>query len=200
MTWQSYLLFAAVYGFGCFVPGPAVVALVMRSIAHGFWANVPYLAGLVVADVILLTLTAAGLAVVAQAMGNAFFVVKIAGALYLVWLGYRLWVTPVEDAPVLARTPKSSFLGGFALGLGNPKALALWLAIVPAVVDFGHITIASYLVMLTGPLIIGPAIGLGYMLAASRVRVFITTRRARRRVNQVAGTALIGAGVTVAVT
>ena len=46
----------------------------------------------------------------------------------------------------------------------------------------------------------GPAIGLGYMLAASRVRVFITTRRARRRVNQVAGTALIGAGVTVAVT
>ena len=30
MTWQGYLLFAAVYGFGCFVPGPAVVALVMR--------------------------------------------------------------------------------------------------------------------------------------------------------------------------
>ena len=27
MTWQGYLLFAAVYGFGCFVPGPAVVAL-----------------------------------------------------------------------------------------------------------------------------------------------------------------------------
>lgn len=200
MTWQGYALFAAVYGFGCFVPGPAVVALVMRSIAHGFWSNVPYLLGLVVADVILLTLTATGLAVIAQAMGDAFFAVKIAGALYLAWLGYRLWVTPVEDVDVPRRTAKSSFFGGFALGIGNPKALALWLALVPAVVDFGHVTIASYLAMLSGPLFIGPAIGVGYMLAADRVRVFITTRRARRRVNQIAGTALIGAGVTVAVT
>ena len=156
--------------------------------------------GLVVADVILLTLTAAGLAVIAQAMGEAFFVVKIAGALYLLWLGYRLWVAQIHDAAVAPRTPQSSFLGGFALGIGNPKALALWLALVPAVVDFGHVTIASYIAMLSGPLLIGPAIGAGYMLAADRVRSFITTRQARRRVNRVAGTALIGAGVTVAVT
>jgi threonine/homoserine/homoserine lactone efflux protein len=62
-------------------------------------------------------------------------------------------------------------------------------------------TIPSYLEMLVvGPLLIGPAIGLAYILAADRVRRFIVTQRARRRVNQVAGTALVGAGLTVAVT
>jgi threonine/homoserine/homoserine lactone efflux protein len=200
MTWQGFLLFAGVYAFTAFVPGPAVVALVTRGIANGFWPTVPFLLGLVIADVILLTLTAAGLAMIAQAMGEAFFVVKLAGAAYLIWLGYRLWIAPIQDIELPPRTTRSSLLGGFLLGLGNPKALALWLALVPAVVDFGHVTVASYLAMLAGPLFIGPAIGFGYILAASHVRAFIVTRQARKRVNQIAGTALIGAGVTVAVT
>ncbi len=200
MTWLSFLAFVSVYALTCVTPGPAVVALVTRGIANGFWPTVPFLLGLVVADVILFTLTAAGLAVIAQAMGEAFLFVKLAGAAYLVWLGYKMWTAPIADIDAPPRTMKSSLLGGFALGLGNPKALALWIALVPAVVDFGHVTVASYITMLVGPLFIGPAIGLAYILAADRVRVFITTRRARKRVNQVAGTALIGAGVTVAVT
>lgn len=200
MSWQSYLLFASVYAFTAFVPGPAVVALVTRGIANGFWPTVPFLLGLVVADVILLTLTAAGLAVIAQAMGEAFFVVKLAGAAYLIWLGYRFWTAPIHDIDLPPRTTRSSLLGGFALGLGNPKALALWVALVPAVVDFSHLTVSSYLIMLSGPLFIGPAIGFAYILAAARVRALVVTVKARRRVNQIAGTALIGAGVTVAVT
>lgn len=201
MTWTSFVLFIGVYSATAAMPGPAVVALVTRGIANGFWPTVPFLLGLCIADCILLTLTAAGLAVIAQAMGEAFFVVKLAGAAYLVWLGYKFWVTPISEIEAPARTTRSSLLGGFALGLGNPKALALWLALVPAVVDFSHVTATSYLEMLVvGPLLIGPAIGLIYILAADRVRRFIVTTRARKRVNQVAGTALIGAGVTVAVT
>jgi threonine/homoserine/homoserine lactone efflux protein len=200
MTWLSFAAFLGVYAFTAFVPGPAVVALVTRGIANGFWPAVPFLIGLVIADTILLTLTAAGLAVIAQAMGEAFFVVKLAGAAYLIWLGYKFWVSPVHEMEAPTRTTKSSLLGGLALGLGNPKALALWLALVPAVVDFGHVTVAGYLAMLVGPLVVGPLIGLAYILAAARVRRFIATAAARRRVNQVAGTALIGAGVTVAVT
>jgi threonine/homoserine/homoserine lactone efflux protein len=201
MTWTSFVLFVGVYAATAALPGPAVVALVTRGMANGFWPTLPFLFGLCIADGILLTLTAAGLAVIAQAMGEAFFLVKLAGAAYLIWLGYKFWVTPISDIAPAQPNSRSSFLGGFALGLGNPKALALWVALVPAVVDFTHMTVMSYLQMLiVGPFLIGPAIGLAYILAADRVRRFIVTHRARRRVNQVAGTALIGAGVTVAVT
>jgi threonine/homoserine/homoserine lactone efflux protein len=201
MTWTSFVLFVGVYAATAALPGPAVVALVTRGIANGFWPTLPFLLGLCIADGILLTLTAAGLAVVAQAMGEAFFLVKLAGAAYLIWLGYKFWVTPITDIAPAQPNSRSSLLGGFALGLGNPKALALWVALVPAVVDFTNMNVMSYLEMLiVGPFLIGPAIGLAYILAADRVRRFIVTARARRRVNQVAGTALIGAGVTVAVT
>ena len=161
----------------------------------------PFLLGLVVADVILLTLTAAGLAVIAQAMGEAFFVVKLAGAAYLIWLGYKYWTAPVEDIALPPRTTRSSLIGGSLIGLGNPKALALWVALVPTVVDFSHAHRFELLLhACSRRLFIGPAIGLAYILAASRVRAFVVTVKARRRVNQIAGTALIGAGVTVAVT
>jgi threonine/homoserine/homoserine lactone efflux protein len=201
MTWTSFVLFVGVYAATAAMPGPAVVALVTRGIANGFWPTLPFLIGLCIADAFLLTLAAFGLAVVAQALGEMFFLVKLAGAAYLIWLGYKFWVTPISDIQPAVPNSRSSFLGGFALGLGNPKALALWIALVPAVVDFTRMTMTSYLEMLiVGPLVIGPAIGLAYILAADRVRRFIVTAKARRRVNQVAGTALVGAGVTVAVT
>jgi threonine/homoserine/homoserine lactone efflux protein len=200
MTWQAFALYVGVFALAAVSPGPAVVALVTRGIANGFWATVPFMAGLVVADVILLTLVAAGLAVLAQTLGEAFFAVRLAGAAYLIWMGYKFWTARTDRVEAPPQTTRSSLLGGLALGLGNPKALASWLALVPAVVDFKHITPDGYLAMLAGPLFVGPAIGLSYVLAADRARAFIATAKARRRVNQIAGTALIGAGVTVAVT
>ena len=122
MTWQTFLMFAGVYAAVCLLPGPAVVALVMRSIANGFWQTMPYMLGLVVADVVLLTLTAAGLATLAEALGSAFFVIKIAGACYLVWLGYRLWVAPADTVTPPPSTARTTFFGGVALGCRRPRS------------------------------------------------------------------------------
>lgn len=200
MSIQSFLLFLGVYATIVVIPGPVVAALVMRSLAHGFRSTIAMQIGLTLADVILLMLVALGLAAVAEAMGSAFLTVRIAGALYLVYLGYKYWTAPVAeiDAPPITGH-KKDFLAGLALGLGNPKAIALWAALVPTVVDIRHVTASGYLAMLAVVLIVGPGIDSAYALLASRARVFFRDAGARRNLNRVAGTALIGAGVAVAV-
>ena len=200
MSLQSFLLFLGVYATVVAIPGPVVTALVMRSLAHGFRSTIAMQLGLTLADGIQLMLVALGLAALAHSMGEAFLVVKIAGALYLIYLGYKYWTAPVAEIavpPTLA--PGKDFLAGLALGLGNPKAIAFWAALVPTVVDIKHITLSGYLAMLSVTLIVGPGIDSAYALAASRARTFFRDSKARRTLNRVAGVALAGAGVAVAV-
>ena len=125
MSTQSFLLYLGVYALTVVIPGPVVAALVMRSLTHGFRSTIAMQIGLTLADAIQLMLVAFGLAALAQSMGSAFLIVKIAGALYLVWLGYKYWTAPVEeiDVPPMS-APGKDFFAGLALGLGNPKAIA----------------------------------------------------------------------------
>jgi len=200
MSTQSFLLFLGVYATVVVIPGPVITAMVMRSLAHGFRSTIAMQAGLMLADSIQLMLVALGLAALAQSMGEAFLLVKIVGALYLVYLGYKYWTTPVTDVEVpQVLAPGKDFLAGLALGLGNPKAIAFWVALVPTVVDIQHITVSGYAAMLSVTLIVGPGIDSAYALLAARARKFFRASKARKRLNQVAGTALIGAGVAVAV-
>ena len=95
MTWQALLVFIPVYAIAIATPGPGIVSIVARSLGSGFRAAIPMTAGMVAGDLTLMALSVFGLAVVAQQMGELFFAIKIAGALYLVWLGWKYWNEPV---------------------------------------------------------------------------------------------------------
>ncbi len=81
---HSYLIYCGLYAVAIAVPGPAVIAIVARALGSGFRSVVPGTLGILVGDLCLMTLSAFGLALVAQAMGQLFLVVKIAGG--LMWL------------------------------------------------------------------------------------------------------------------
>jgi len=196
---HSYLVFLGVYIVAAATPGPAVMAITARALGSGFRAALPMVLGTAVGDMAVLTLSVCGLAVVAQAMGHLFVAVKIAGALYLIYLGYKYWTAPVTellDKPVDARR---GFLAQFALTIGNPKAIAFWVALLPAVVDLRQLNLAVYLQLALACFTLTPLIMAAYAALASRVRGFLTGIKARRRINKGAGVIMVGAGVGVAV-
>ena len=83
---HSLLIYCGIYAIAIAVPGPGIVAIVARALGSGFRSTIPAVIGNTVGDLILMTLSAFGLALVAQAMGHLFLIVKIAGALYLLLL------------------------------------------------------------------------------------------------------------------
>jgi threonine/homoserine/homoserine lactone efflux protein len=200
ISWHSFLIYCGLYAVVIVMPGPGVVAIVARALGSGFRACIPAAIGTAVGDLIWMTLSAFGMAGLAQAMGQSFFVVKIAGAAYLLWMGYKYWTATVGDMPeVIPATMKQSFMSQLSVTLGNPKAMAFFLAALPAVVDLKHLNAAGYGQLCLATAILIPSFMLAYAALAAQVRVLLTSRRARKGINRTAAVVMAGASVGVAV-
>lgn len=200
LSLHAYLLYCGLYAVVIIMPGPGVVAIVARALGSGYRACIPAAIGTAVGDLIWMTLSAFGLAAVAQAMGQSFMAVKLAGAAYLIFMGYRYWMAPVTDMPeIVASSAREGFVSQLSVTLGNPKAMGFFLAALPAVVDLKHLNAGGYLQLCAATAVLIPSIMLSYAALAARVRSFLTSRRARKGINRTAAVVMVGAGVGVAV-
>jgi threonine/homoserine/homoserine lactone efflux protein len=203
IAWHSYLLYCGLYAIAIATPGPAVIAIVARALGSGFRSVVPGSLGVLVGDLILMTLSAFGLAMVATAMGQWFLIVKIAGALYLLYLGYKYWTADVSEDAVLQSAVKQGFGRGFlaylGLTLGNPKAIAFFVALLPMAVNPRELNWIGYLQLFAATCVLIPAITLGYAALAAQLSRFVASRKARLRINKGAGAVMAGAGALIMV-
>ena len=201
LTWHAFLLYCGVYTVAIAVPGPGVMAIVARVLGNGFRSALPAVAGTLVGDWLLMTLSAFGLAMVARAMGDLFLIVKLAGAAYLIFLAYKHWTAKVEEgsAEIAPATARDGFLSQLFLTLGNPKAIAFFVALLPTVVDLHALRPAGYLQLAAATIVLIPSVMLTYAAVASRFRGLVTSAKARKTINRTAAVVLAGAGVGVAV-
>lgn len=204
MTPGSTLAFViAVFVLGV-TPGPAVAATIARGLTTGFWSAAALHLGVVLGDLVLLSLAIFGMAAVAQAMGELFFVVKIIGAAYLVWLGWTLWTSePIDPAAPAERAVPSRQTGrnvfaGLVITLGNPKAIIFYAAFLPTFVDLRQVGAGDIAVIAAVVVIVLTITNLSYAALATRARDLLRSRRAMRTLNRTAGTMMVGAGIVVA--
>lgn len=197
---HSYLIYCGLYAVAVAMPGPGVIAIMARALGSGFRSVIPGSLGIMAGDLCLMTLSAFGLALVAQAMGHLFLIVKIAGGLYLFYLAYKYWTAKVEDiGEVVPQSAGRGFLAYLGLTLGNPKAIAFFVALLPVAVNPRELNAIGYLQLCCATFVVIPAITLGYAALASQLSRFVASRKARRRINKGAGAVMAGAGCLIMV-
>ncbi|UCD89607.1 MAG: LysE family translocator, partial [Desulfobacterales bacterium] len=98
MTIESTLAFGLAMLILAATPGPGVFASVAQALSSGFLSSINVIAGIVIGDLLFLILAIFGLSAIAYALGKLFFVVKIIGGAYLIWLGYKMWTA--ETIPI----------------------------------------------------------------------------------------------------
>ncbi len=202
MSIYGYIAFCAVYVLAVASPGPGVAAVLARSLAHGTRGAPAFIAGFLVGDLVWFTIAATGLAAIAQTAQTAFLVIKYAGAVYLLYLAYRLWTAPpqtLDEQPVESGQKTSRlFLGSLALTLGNPKTIAFFLALLPTVVHLETLTVTGFLQIAAAIVVLLPIVLGAYALAAARARRFFKSARSIRAMHRSTGVAMAGAAVVVA--
>jgi threonine/homoserine/homoserine lactone efflux protein len=202
MSLYGFAGFCAVYLLAVATPGPGVAAVLSRSLTHGMRGAPAFIAGFLIGDLIWFAGASAGLAALAQTAQTVFLVVRYAGALYLLYLAYRLWTAPsqpLEAGDIRAsQRPWRLFLGSLSLTLGNPKPMIFFVALLPTVVHLRALHFADYLLIAMAITVILPLVLGGYALAASRARRFFSKPSSIRLLNRGAGTAMAGAAVAVA--
>jgi len=196
---HNLLLYAGIYAFVIALPGPNVIAIAARALGGGFKAAVPAAFGTALGDIVLMSFSVFGLELVAKASGGLFLGVKIAGVVYLLWLGYKYWNAPSDSLNVPVSSARQGFFSQLAVTAGNPKGMAFFFALLPTMVDLTRINLAGYFELVAATLILIPAITLTYAALAARARDVLVSEKARRRLNKSAGAIIIGAALGIAV-
>lgn len=200
ISWHSYVVYCGLYTIAIAVPGPGIVAIVARALRSGFCSTIPAVAGNAVGDWVLMSLSAFGLTTLAQSMGKLFMIVRLVGAVYLFYLGYKYWVTEATDrSDVVLADARQGFLSQLMLTLGNPKVIAFFVALLPVAVDVHQLKMVGYIQLSAATYVLIPAIMLIYAALAVRVRIFLSSRKAQKRLNRTAAVIMVGAGTGVAV-
>lgn len=197
----AYLLISAVL---IVTPGPDM-AMVARNAVRGGYAAARSTAFGVGAGILLWGLfSALGLASALAASAALFSAVKLAGAAFLVALGLRsLWAAArPTDPPGEAHQPvplgmKAAFAQGLLGNLLNPKAGAIFVAVVPQFIEPADPW--SRLAGMTGAFVVMVTIWLvvyGFLIARTARRFGPTIRR---KLDAIAGAVMVGLGVRLAV-
>lgn len=197
-TW--WLFVGAVVLISC-TPGPNVLHVTTRSMRFGLGPAFVATAGCLVALLLMLTASAAGLSALLLTLPGAFDVLKIAGAAYLAWLGIQLWREPVDAAAaplVPARANKLSlFRGGFLVGISNPKLLVFAAAFFPQFIDPGRPWGIQFGIMVATFLGIELLFYSIYALSGRKLADRLMHGTWRRRLNRASGLVFIGFGAAL---
>ncbi|KQV84215.1 LysE family translocator [Rhizobium sp. Root1220] len=201
MSLTALFAYAAALFIAAAIPGPGITAIVARALGSSFRETFFMGLGLVLGDMTYLTAVILGLAFVAQTFTEVFIVIKIAGALYLGYIAYKLWTAGLLAQDIVARKSSNvglSFLSGLLVTLGNPKTMLFYIALVPTLIDINSIGPREYGILLATTFVVLIVVLVPYMLLASRARTLLKRPRALQTLNRFAAGILAGTAAFIA--
>jgi threonine/homoserine/homoserine lactone efflux protein len=143
-----------------------------------------------------------GLGAILAASSQLFTLVKLAGAVYLIYLGIMLWRSDPNLSEVSVKDQNVSckriVLQAFTVSLLNPKGIIFYMAFMPQFVSPDAPVLPQMLLLgFTFVLIVFP-VNTAYALLSGKLRDVAKSRRVLRAMNRTGGTLLIGAGALTA--
>lgn len=192
-------LFVMMLGLAA-VPSASVALVVARSATLGVANGAAVAAGIVLGDLLFVTLALVGMTALAQTMGSLFVILRYAAAAYLIWMGFRLLRSKPTLEPLATRirdrkgSLATSLASGFLLTLGDVKAILFYASLFPAFIDLTRVGIGDILIIAAVTITAVGGVKLAYAFAARRLAIRLRGRKAGAVVTKGAGTLMVGTG------
>ncbi len=138
LTLPDLLVFVTATLILLLTPGPAVFYIVGRTMDEGRLAGAVSILGISVGTLVHIAAAAFGVSIIFASSEMAFNLMKLAGAAYLIYLGFRTWQSKTTAASIdidRKANLRSVFYQGIWVNLLNPKAALFFLAFLPQFVD-----------------------------------------------------------------
>lgn len=198
---HNYASFIAAILVFQLIPGPGTLAILNATARNGVTAGLGAVLGTLLGDLLYMVATVAGLAAIMQANPLLFQGLQWFGAAYLCWLGIQLLRTSTTNNSTQVEPKQSAwiyFRQAFTVSLTNPKVMLFFVAFFPLflgaeaatstlVIMMIHVTVLSFLYQ-AGLVLVGNQV-------AQRLKNLPSARKVATRL---AGVALIGFGVKLA--
>ena len=201
MTFENWLAFTAASAIMLAIPGPVILLVVSYALGHGKKATGATVVGVALGDFTAMTASMLGLGALLMASSGLFTVLKWGGALYLIYLGIKLWRAPVGDMSADGANlraddkPLSIFLHTYVVTALNPKSIIFFVAFLPQFLVQGEALLPQMVLFETTFLILATLNAGLYALLASAARDKIKKPSVQTMINRIGGGLLISAAV-----
>jgi threonine/homoserine/homoserine lactone efflux protein len=204
MALHTWWLFVATVFFVSATPGPNMLHIMARSVELGLARTMAAMAGCFASVTVLFAGSALGLTALLLAVPGSFTVLRLAGAAYLVWLGWRAWTSaeaPVDIGQgevVASDRPWRVFARAFSIGIGNPKAMLFMSAFLPQFINRAMPQPPQFAVMLATIAVIEIGWYFAYALGGRGIAGMLERPAPRKLFNRLTGALFVAFGVIMA--
>ena len=201
MSIDLWLTFVAASTALLLIPGPTVLLVLSYALSQGKRVAVASASGVALGDFIAMSLSLAGLGALVLASAALFTLLKWVGAIYLVWLGFKLLraapgaALPSTDHDVEAR---SVFAHAALVTALNPKSIAFFIAFVPQFITPGAPLMPQFAILIATFVTLAAVNAFAYALAADRLRGWIGRESVIGWLTRAGGATLITMGALTA--
>jgi threonine/homoserine/homoserine lactone efflux protein len=201
MSLNLYLAYVATCIVLVVVPGPTVTVIIANSLRYGARAGLLNVAGTQLGLGVMLAIVILGLGTILETLGWWFDVLRWAGALYLIWLGIRLFRSTgsLANPDAVPRPRGGFFFQGFVVLMSNPKVIVLFGALFPQFIDPKGNYIEQALLLGLTAMAVAAFFDSLYAIFTGRAGQWLSPLRVRL-VSRISGASLIGGGVWLALT
>jgi len=198
MTTDMYLAYLVTVAiFFAMPPGPSQALMIANSMRHGVRRSTSTLFGDLTANALQMTAAAFGLAVVISTSYWVLFAVKWAGVLYLLWIGWRTFISkPTILGSETVIPARELWRQGFITSASNPKAIFFFAALFPQFIDASQAIGPQLIILGTTYLVIDGILLLLWGLLAERLTAKIT--RMGALLNRISGSLMMTAAALLA--
>jgi threonine/homoserine/homoserine lactone efflux protein len=202
MNLEVWIPFALASALILIIPGPTIILVISQAVAHGRRSVAPLVAGVLLGDFTAMTFSLLGLGAVLSASAALFNIFKWVGAIYLIYLGIKLWRLDPKNNSIKYNAKNSSarslFKSSFIVTALNPKSIAFFVAFLPQFIDPLK-PVFFQLALLGGTFLLLATINAAlYAFFAGQLSEHMRKRNIRKLFNRCGGSALIGAGIFTA--
>lgn len=203
MSIDQFLVFVAITSVFLLSPGPSVMLSINNGIKFGVKRSSIAVLGNVSAFQLLIIMSALGLGAVLTASADVFNFLQILGALYLVYLGLKIWFSPViNDQNGVANNNRDSapsmlFKQAFLVTSSNPKALVYVGALLPQFINTRESLLPQITTLAITSAVVQFVIFMAYVMLASKARHWLENPAKRTAFNRVSGFTFMGFGIAL---
>ncbi len=182
------------------IPGPTVLLVLSYALSKGRSVAIASAAGVAMGDFIAMTASLAGLGALVMASATAFTLLKWVGAVYLLWLGFKLMRSAPGSGLTPARNVNATGVFGHATAVTalNPKSIAFFIAFVPQFIQSGAPLLPQFTVLIVTFVSLAAINALAYALLADRLRRVIAQPSVITWITRAGGVTLMGMGLLTA--
>lgn len=198
-TWLAFFLAAWIIAVS---PGSGAVLSMSHGLRYGLRQASATIWGLQLGLMLVLVIAGVGVGSLLAASAWAFNIVKVVGALYLIYLGFSQWRSSTgplteDSAPVAALSLRNRLLTGFLTNATNPKGIIFMVAVLPQFMTPSRPLWSQLLILALTMLAIDATVMHGYAAGASALRRLMRSPRALRIQNRVFGGLLMAVGLAL---